>query len=147
MKGYLDDEEKTSEVIVEDDHKRWYKSGDKGHLDEDNFLTIVDRYSRFAKLGGEMVSLSAVEETIRDALGEPELDLVAVNLPDDKKGEKIILLIATETPPLEIKKALIESGMNPLMIPAKISQVNAVPKLGSGKTDFATSRKVALDQV
>ena len=147
MKGYLFDEEKTAEVIIEEDNKRWYKSGDKGHLDEDNFLTIVDRYSRFAKLGGEMVSLSAVEETIRDALNDPELDLVAVNLPDAKKGEKIILLIATETPIPEIKKLLIESGMNPLMIPAKIALVNAVPKLGSGKTDFASSRKVALDQV
>jgi len=97
MKGYLHDEAKTAEVIEELDNQRWYRSGDKGHLDSDGFLIIVDRYSRFAKLGGEMVSLSAVEETIRHALGgDPELDLVAVNVPDSKKGEKIILLIATE---------------------------------------------------
>ena len=147
MKGYLLDSEKTNEVITEFDNKRWYHSGDKGHLDEDNFLTIVDRYSRFAKLGGEMVSLSAVEETIREALNEPDLELVAVNLPDDKKGEKVILLISSETPAAEIKKALIKSGMNALMIPAKITLVNAVPKLGSGKTDFATSRKVALGEI
>ncbi len=146
MKGYLHDPEKTAEVIVEMDRQRWYRSGDKGHLDSDGFLTIVDRYSRFAKLGGEMVSLSAVEESIRKALGgDPDLDLVAVNLPDDKKGEKVILLIANDMTAKEIKQKLLESEMNPLMIPAKITNVNAVPKLGSGKTDFAASRKIAIE--
>ncbi len=148
MKGYLHDPDKTAEVIVKMDKQRWYKSGDKGHLDNDGFLIIVDRYSRFAKLGGEMVSLSAVEETIREALGgDPDLDLVAVNVPDDKKGEKVILLIANEMNAKEIKKKLIESEMNPLMIPAVFKNVNAVPKLGSGKTDFATSKKVALGEL
>ena len=113
-------------------------------MDEDGFLTIVDRYSRFAKLGGEMVSLTAVEQTIRQAMQEPELDLVAVNLPDDKKGEKVILMLSGEHDPKALKKRLIESGMNPLMIPAEIHQVDEVPKLGSGKTDFATARKLAL---
>lgn len=148
MKGYLLDADKTNEVIVEIDDHRWYRSGDKGHLDDDGFLIIVDRYSRFAKLGGEMVSLSAVEEKIREALGvDPDLDLVAVNLPDDKKGEKVILLIANEMSPKNIKKKLIEAEMNPLMIPSTFINVNAVPKLGSGKTDFSTSRKVALGEL
>ncbi|MEE9309847.1 MAG: acyl-[ACP]--phospholipid O-acyltransferase [Cocleimonas sp.] len=147
MKGYLNDPDKTSEVITEIDGQRWYHSGDKGHLDPDGFLVIVDRYSRFAKLGGEMVSLTAVEETIRSALGDEELDLVAVNLPDDKKGEKVILLIATEETAKDLKKKLIDTGMNPLMIPAKFINVNAVPKLGSGKTDFSTSKKVALGEL
>ncbi|MEH6457009.1 MAG: acyl-[ACP]--phospholipid O-acyltransferase [Cocleimonas sp.] len=148
MKGYLLDADKTNEVIVEFDDQRWYRSGDKGHLDEDGFLIIVDRYSRFAKLGGEMVSLSAVEEKIREALGgDPDLDLVAVNLPDDKKGEKVILLIANGMSAKEIKKILIEAEMNPLMIPSTYMNVDAVPKLGSGKTDFSTSRKVALGEL
>ena len=147
MKGYLHDPEKTAEVIAEINGMRWYKSGDKGHLDEDGFLVIVDRYSRFAKLGGEMVSLSAVEETIRNILENPELELVAVNLPDDKKGEKLTLLIADEIPARDLKKKLIEAEMNPLMIPAKFINVNAVPKLGSGKTDFATSKKVATGEL
>ncbi|MCK5895502.1 MAG: AMP-binding protein, partial [Cocleimonas sp.] len=56
MKGYLNAPEKTADVIVEINGQRWYKSGDKGHLDTNGFLTIVDRYSRFAKLGGEMIS-------------------------------------------------------------------------------------------
>lgn len=147
MKGYLHQPDKTDEVIVKIDNHRWYKSGDKGHLDTDGFLTIVDRYSRFAKLGGEMVSLSAVEEKIRIALGDPDLELVAVNLPDDKKGEKVTLLIANEMSSRELKKTLIDADMNPLMIPSTFINVNAIPTLGSGKTDFATSRKVALGEL
>ncbi len=147
MKGYLNDPEKTASVISEIGGQRWYHSGDKGHLDSDGFLIIVDRYSRFAKLGGEMVSLTAVEETIRSALGDEELDLVAVNVPDDKKGEKVILLIATEETAKDLKKKLLDADMNPLMIPSKFINVNAVPKLGSGKTDFSTSKKVALGEL
>jgi Acyl-CoA synthetases (AMP-forming)/AMP-acid ligases II len=62
MTGYLKDPQKTAEVLLEQDGIMWYKTGDKGHVDEDGFLTVVDRYSRFAKIGGEMISLGAVEE-------------------------------------------------------------------------------------
>ncbi len=143
MQGYLNQPQKTAEVIVELDGRRWYKSGDKGHIDKDGFLTIVDRYSRFAKLGGEMVSLSAVEQDIRDRLSEPTLEIVAVNLPDAKKGEKVILLLAGDHDPKAMRRQLVESGMNPLMLPAVIHRMDEVPKLGSGKTDFATARQIA----
>ncbi len=142
MLGYLNDEEKTSKVIVELDGQRWYKTGDKGHLDEDGFLTIVDRYSRFAKLGGEMISLTAVEEQVRLALEQPELELVAVNLPDEKKGEKIILLIAQDIELASIKKAMLEIKSNPLMLPANVKVVDEIPKLGSGKTDFKAAKQL-----
>jgi acyl-[acyl-carrier-protein]-phospholipid O-acyltransferase / long-chain-fatty-acid--[acyl-carrier-protein] ligase len=145
MLGYLDDEEKTNEVITIIDGKRWYKTGDKGHLDEDGFLTIVDRYSRFAKLGGEMISLTAVEEAVRNSLGEPELELVAVNLPDEKKGEKVILLVAEDYQLEDIKKAMLDSKINPLMIPAEVKKVDEIPKLGSGKTDFKLARQQLLE--
>jgi acyl-[acyl-carrier-protein]-phospholipid O-acyltransferase / long-chain-fatty-acid--[acyl-carrier-protein] ligase len=140
MLGYLDDQEKTNEVITVIDDTRWYKTGDKGHLDEDGFLTIVDRYSRFAKLGGEMVSLTAVEETICNALDKPELELVAINLPDEKKGEKIILMIAEDIQLEDIKKAMLEAKANPLMIPSDIKVVDEIPKLGSGKTDYKMAK-------
>jgi acyl-[acyl-carrier-protein]-phospholipid O-acyltransferase/long-chain-fatty-acid--[acyl-carrier-protein] ligase len=145
MQGYLNDEEKTNEVIVEIEGNRWYKTGDKGHLDEDGFLTIVDRYSRFAKLGGEMISLTAVEEQIRTALQKPELELVAVNLPDEKKGEKIILVLAEDCDIDTVKKAMLDINSNPLMIPADVKVVDEVPKLGSGKTDFNAAKKLLLD--
>lgn len=57
MKGYLGDEQKTAEVICEIDGVRYYKAGDKGYIDELGFITIIDRYSRFAKIGGKWLAL------------------------------------------------------------------------------------------
>lgn len=144
MTGYLNDDIKTREAIVEIDGIRWYKTGDKGVLDNDGFLSIVDRYSRFAKLGGEMVSLGAVEQAIRDALNDPELELAAVNVPDEKKGEKIIVLIAGDHEPEAVRQALVESKSNLLMVPAEVHVVDEVPKLGSGKTDFSAAKALVL---
>ncbi|NCA72202.1 MAG: acyl-[ACP]--phospholipid O-acyltransferase, partial [Sphingobacteriia bacterium] len=145
MKGYLDDPVKTAEAVVELDGQRWYKTGDKGHLDSDGFLTIVDRYSRFAKLGGEMISLGAVESGVRQALDQPELELAAVNLPDERKGERILLLVAGEVEPEALRARLLAAGMNPLMIPSEVIRVADIPKLGSGKTDFGALRRLALE--
>jgi len=145
MLGYLNDRQKTDEVIVSIDGRRWYKTGDKGHMDEDGFLTVVDRYSRFAKLAGEMISLTAVEELVRSTLKDPELDLAALNLPDDKKGEKILLVVENRTNGEDIRKALLAAGINPIMIPAEIINIECIPKLGSGKNDFTTLRRMLSD--
>jgi len=142
MKGYLNQADKTAQVIDVMDGARWYHSGDKGHLDSDGFLSIVDRYSRFAKIGGEMVSLSAVEEQIQHSLSNHELDLVAVALSDDKKGERIILLSTEDIKLDEVKKSLSANGISALSHPAKIIKVDEIPKLGTGKTDFGTAKKV-----
>ena len=145
MLGYLNDPERTAKAIVEEAGMRWYKSGDKGHLDADGFLTLVDRYSRFAKIAGEMVSLTAVETQVCRALNEPELELCALNFPDPKKGERIVLLVASETLVLDdLSRRLLESGMPPLSLPAEYRRVAAIPKLGSGKTDFGAARALAL---
>ena len=143
MQGYLNQPEKTASVVVEMDGLRWYKSGDKGHLDEDGFLTIVDRFSRFAKIGGEMVSLSSVESEVRKILNQPELPLVAVNLPDLKKGEKIILLMQSEENTEGLRQQLITGGMPALSLPTEIYKVPEVPLLGSGKTDFFNAKLMA----
>lgn len=145
MTGYLNDPEKTRSVILEMDGRRWYKTGDKGHLDSDGFLTIVDRYSRFAKLGGEMISLGAVESEIRKVIAEPDVEMVAVNIPDEKKGEQIVLLITLAIDGAELRKRLLEANCNPMMIPAIVQQVDTIPKLGSGKTDFGGAKIVALE--
>lgn len=144
MSSYLNDPEKTLSVLVELDGRRWYKTGDKGHLDSDGFLTIVDRYSRFAKLGGEMISLGAVEQEIKKVLTDPDIDMVAVNIPDDKKGEQIVLLSTLAIEAHDLRTKLLEIHCNPLMIPSRILLVDAVPKLGSGKTDFSAAKKKAL---
>jgi acyl-[acyl-carrier-protein]-phospholipid O-acyltransferase/long-chain-fatty-acid--[acyl-carrier-protein] ligase len=144
MLGYLGDPARTAQVIVERDGLRWYRTGDKGHVDADGFLTIVDRYSRFAKLGGEMVSLTAVEEAVRGTLGDPELDVCAVALPDARRGEQVLLLVAGESVQADaIQARLLAAGCNPLMVPAAYRHVAEIPKLGSGKTDFTGARALA----
>jgi acyl-[acyl-carrier-protein]-phospholipid O-acyltransferase/long-chain-fatty-acid--[acyl-carrier-protein] ligase len=146
MLGYLDDPKKTDEVIVELDGKRWYKSGDKGRLDVDGFLTIVDRYSRFAKIGGEMISLGAIEGAIGQLLPE-EVEILSTALPDGKKGEKVALLVAGEILLEEIKGLIDAAGLNPLMRPSEIIPVEAIPKLGSGKSDFKRAKQIALEAI
>ena len=147
MKGYLKDEKKTEEVIAHIDERIWYKTGDKGHIDADGYLFIVDRYSRFAKLGGEMVSLGTIEGEIQACINNDDVDFLAVNLPDEKKGEKVILLIQGYAKSEELKKILIDSGMNPLSIPSQIFDVQEIPKLGTGKSDFAAAKKLAMDLI
>jgi acyl-[acyl-carrier-protein]-phospholipid O-acyltransferase/long-chain-fatty-acid--[acyl-carrier-protein] ligase len=93
MQGYLDDPTRTAQAIVTLDGRRWYRTGDKGHVDADGFLTIVDRYSRFAKLGGEMVSLGAVEQSLMRAVDDADFEVIVVALPDEKKGERLVALV------------------------------------------------------
>ena len=144
MKGYLKKPEKTAEAIELIDGYRWYRTGDKGHLDEDGFLTIVDRYSRFAKIGGEMISLTTVEEEILDACNDKDLEIAATCLPDQRKGEKIVLLVTNKLDKNQLKKLLSDAKVNPLYHPAQVLMVEEIPKLGSGKTDFGATKKIAL---
>jgi acyl-[acyl-carrier-protein]-phospholipid O-acyltransferase/long-chain-fatty-acid--[acyl-carrier-protein] ligase len=146
MQGYLNNPEKTDSAIKVIDDSRWYVTGDKGHLDEDGFLFIVDRYSRFAKIGGEMISLGAVELATQQVLPE-EAEVIAVNVPDDKKGEQIVLLTTTMLDLDTLKKAMLANGCNPLLLPAQILILEQLPKLGSGKTDFNRAKQLTLQRV
>ncbi|MEA3491795.1 MAG: acyl-[ACP]--phospholipid O-acyltransferase [Campylobacterota bacterium] len=142
MQGYLDDAEKSQEVIWSQEGIRYYLTGDKGHVDSDGFITIVDRYSRFAKIGGEMISLGSVEEQISLLFGD-QVTLVATAINDPKKGEQIILLYSSDLRHDEIVKAIKESDIIPLMKPSRLIQVEELPKLGSGKTDFKKAKIIA----
>mgnify|MGYP003689185603 FL=1 len=144
MKGYLKIPEKTAEVIELIDGYRWYRTGDKGHLDEDGFLIIVDRYSRFAKIGGEMISLTTIEEEILDACNDKDLEIAATCLPDQRKGENIVLLATNNLDKNKLKQQLSDAQVNPLYHPAQVLIVEEIPKLGSGKTDFGETKKIAL---
>ncbi|MDR3346661.1 MAG: acyl-[ACP]--phospholipid O-acyltransferase [Campylobacteraceae bacterium] len=142
MKGYYKNDEKTNEVIVKIGEWRYYKSGDKGHIDEDGFVTVVDRYSRFAKIGGEMISLTSVE-TLISALFQEETDIIALNLPDSKKGEKVVLLFSGEKSYEEFTQIIKSAQLPPLLTPSEIYKVEALPKLSSGKADFKASKELA----
>ncbi len=145
MLGYLKAPEKTAEVIVELDGRRWYKTGDKGHLDKDGFLTIVDRYSRFAKIGGEMISLGSVESAINSLLPE-KIEILTTTTSDEKKGEKVVLLFSGDMDEAQMKTLIGASDLKPLMRPAVIIRIEAIPKLGSGKNDFGQAKAIAREQ-
>lgn len=148
MKGYLNEPNRTASVIAEIDGLRWYKTGDKGKLDDDGFLTILDRYSRFAKIGGEMVSLAAVEAAVVSTLPQSDMELTAVAIPNAGKGEQIVLLVSnTSEDPRALRKQLIEARISPLLLPSTVLVVDAIPRLGSGKTDFARAKQLALVQI
>lgn len=147
MKGYLKDPERTEKSIAVIDGKRWYKTGDKGHIDEDGFITIVDRYSRFAKLGGEMVSLGAVDFKISENPNFDEIEHFAVAVPDGSKGEKIVLVYAGEPSEDEIRQLLRQIGLPPLMVPGAVVKVEELPRLGSGKADVQTGKRIAMERL
>jgi acyl-[acyl-carrier-protein]-phospholipid O-acyltransferase/long-chain-fatty-acid--[acyl-carrier-protein] ligase len=144
MDGYYRNPEKTAEALREIDGKRWYVTGDKGYLDGEGFLHIQDRYSRFAKIGGEMVGLGAIEKALREVVNIPEFETIVVNLPDTRKGEKLVALVTVGVDPRRMRDGLVLNGLNTLAFPAQYYLVNEIPKLGSGKTDFATAKNLAM---
>jgi acyl-[acyl-carrier-protein]-phospholipid O-acyltransferase/long-chain-fatty-acid--[acyl-carrier-protein] ligase len=143
MQGYLDDPQRTGEVIFEREGLRWYITGDKGCLDEDGFLTLIDRYSRFVKIGGEMISLGAVEEQAQRILSADQR-MIAAAVPDARKGEQIVLLVEGESCD-GVAEQLRRGGMPPLMQPARVYAVAELPFLGAGKADLQAARRLALD--
>ena len=150
MKSYLDDEDRTKKALKVINAKTYYITGDKGKLDEDGFLTIVDRYSRFAKIGGEMISLGAIEELISKFIESTDnlIDFLVTSLEDEKKGEKIVLLISNANKEFiqELKEKILKNFDNKLMIPSEIKIVEEIPKLGSGKKDFVKAKYLASQE-
>lgn len=149
MTGYLGAPEKTEEVIRDVDGLRWYVTGDKGRLDNDGFLWILDRYSRFAKIGGEMVSLGAVENFAQAAIEESadpkaqDAEVMATSIPDEKKGEIVVLLVNKELDIAQLKQDMQTQGATPLMLPERWIILDELPKLGSGKADHSKAKQIA----
>ena len=153
MQGYLKNPVKNQQVIKDIDGLRWYVTGDKGSIDEDGYLTIIDRYSRFAKVAGEMVSLTAVEQVLAKvlALNSSDHELVAVALSDTKKGEVIAVLGTLPCSLADVRQAMVDNQCNPLLIPNRLItlealQLKTLPKLGSGKTDYQQIKQLLLQQ-
>ena len=144
MQGYYNKPELSDSVLLNLHGERWYITGDKGYLDADGFLSIVDRYSRFAKIGGEMVSLSAVEQALKPHITNDKTQILAMAVPDAKKGETIIVLYSGELNEAELKAALNTANIAGLMQPKRYVKVDEIPLLGSGKTDFTSAKRIAL---
>src|SRR6266852_3593128 len=110
FEGYLHDPERTAEVLQDG----WLKTGDLGRFDEDGFLYIEGRLSRFSKIGGEMVPHEALEHKIVDLLdlsGKDERTVAIVGVQDEAKGEALVLLSAVDVDLAELRKKLHESGV------------------------------------
>jgi acyl-[acyl-carrier-protein]-phospholipid O-acyltransferase/long-chain-fatty-acid--[acyl-carrier-protein] ligase len=142
MSGYLNDQKKTDEVIYRDSGTIYYLTGDKGHLDSDGFITIVDRYSRFAKIGGEMISLGSIEQRLAELFGD-EIAICATTIDDDKKGEQIVLLFSGDLSQEELRDRVKSSSIIPIMRPSRYIKLDELPKLGSGKIDFKGAKRLA----
>ncbi|MFD1676554.1 AMP-binding protein [Alicyclobacillus fodiniaquatilis] len=135
MKGYLLHEQG---YIPTDG---WYDTGDVVTVDEAGFVTIIGRLKRFAKLAGEMVSLNLVEQLAAQCYGST--DFAAINVPDSRRGEKIILV--TTDPNLSLASLqtfIAQTGYSRLHTPSEVRWIEEFPLMGSGKTDY-----VALKQL
>jgi len=113
----------------------WYDTGDIVSIDEEGFVTIVGRAKRFAKIGGEMISLSVAERIAE--LARPRSRHAVVTLTDPRRGEKLVLL--TEASGLdrgELVAAAQRDGYPEIAVPREIFTVTALPLLGSGKTNY-----------
>lgn len=120
----------------------WYACGDVVSVDRDGFLTVRARLKRFAKVSGEMVSLDAVEQLAAQCFGTE--GHAAVNLPDVRKGERIVLYTVDKSASRQALRAwLARSGQSMLLLPAKIVVVPQLPLLGSGKTDYVRLKELA----
>lgn len=147
FKGYLKQPRKTEEVLQND----WFRTGDIGRLDEDGFLYIEGRLSRFSKIGGEMVPHESIEEHITRALhleGDSERRIAVVGVPDDDKGEALVLIstVASEAVKQEIiqlRYTLLEQGVPSLWIPRRLVRAEAIPVLASGKLDIKACERLA----
>ncbi len=143
FEGYLHDREKTAEVIQDG----WFKTGDLGRFDEDGFLFIEGRLSRFSKIAGEMVPHETIESKINTLLaesGNSERLAAVVGVPDESKGEALVLLTTTDIDAATLRSKLQEAGFTNLFIPKIIFKIPAIPLLGSGKLDVKSCRDIAL---
>ena len=132
MLGYLRHD---NPGVIEPPEDGWYDTGDIVEIDEEGFVTIAGRAKRFAKIAGEMVSLTAVEAHAAQAW--PGHAHAAVAIPDARKGEQVVL-VSTKSD-ADRKDLLADGqarGISELMIPRAIITVEAIPVLGTGKTDY-----------
>ena len=141
MAGYLGQPEKTKEVLQD----CWYVTGDIAAIDDDGFIRITDRLSRFSKIGGEMVPHIKVEEAINQILGEQSC--VVTSVPDEQKSERLVVLcLHTETTPAAVWEQLSRTDLPKLWIPKRQNfyLVETIPVLGTGKIDLQAVKALAL---
>jgi len=147
MKGYLNRPEETGQVIRDG----WYITGDIAKYDEDGFITITDRLSRFSKIAGEMVPHQKIEDEIHDILKTNERIVVVTAVPDERRGERLIVLHTplNGTNVHHVWEQLNGRGLPNLWVPSErdFKQIPEMPVLGSGKVDLKRIKELAKELV
>jgi acyl-[acyl-carrier-protein]-phospholipid O-acyltransferase / long-chain-fatty-acid--[acyl-carrier-protein] ligase len=143
MLGYL---RADNPGVIEAPPDGWYDTGDIVNIDDLNYVTILGRAKRFAKIAGEMVSLTMVESKLQELY--PDCFHAVVAVPDKKKGEQLVLFTTlTKADRKKITDGLRGLGVADLMIPKTLFELEKMPLLGSGKTDYVTITRMAKDKV
>jgi len=148
FEGYFKETDQTTAVLRDG----WYKTGDVGRLDEDGFLFIEGRVTRFSKIAGEMVPHLTVEQRVVEALdlhpahgeGPP---VAIVGMPDEKRGESLVLLTVVPVEQADLRRKLVALGLPNLWIPKVIKRVGAIPITATGKLDLRECRRLAAQAV
>lgn len=146
MKGYLDDPERTGEVLRDG----WYVTGDIAAVDDDGFIEITDRLSRFSKIAGEMVPHIKVEQKLHELAKSLDRLFVVTGVPDEKRGEALVVVAAGYAGDLgALLKELNTSDFPKLWIPerSRFYTVEALPTLGTGKLDMAGIKKIVAEKL
>jgi len=142
MLGYLNAPARTAEVMRDG----WYVTGDIAMIDDDGFIRLTDRVSRFSKIAGEMVPHVRVEEAISEILDDAPAAVAAV--PDESRGERLIAFYTSpDVSPDTLWSRLCESSLPKLWVPKRdnLYRVDAIPLLGTGKVDLKRVRALALE--
>lgn len=143
MLGYLNDKEKTAQVM----HKGWYITGDIASIDENDYITITDRISRFSKIGGEMVPHSRIEEALHSIEKSDEQQFIVTSIPSEQKGENLVVLHTIDEGKIHsILQKLSALDLPKFYLPRfdHFIKIETLPKLGSGKTDLQKAKQIAL---
>lgn len=146
MRGYLHRDDLTKRVIRDG----WYSTGDIARIDADGFITLTGRASRFAKIGGEMVPLERLEEELHAAMDTNDRVVAVTAVPDEKRGERILVLhlpLPEGHEPKKLCDALTARGLPNLWVPGPrdFVPVEQMPILGSGKLDLQRLKQLALE--
>ena len=142
MLGYL---KADNPGVLEPPAEGWHDTGDIVAIDADGFITIKGRAKRFAKIGGEMVSLAAVEALASDLW--PDAQTAVASLPDPRKGERLVMLTTKEGADRATFQAYAKArGASELMMPGEVTIVDKLPLLGSGKVDHPAVARLVRER-
>ena len=142
--GYLNDDAKTRAALRDG----WFVTGDLGRFDDDGFLYIEGRLSRFSKIGGEMVPHGTVEQKIVELFDLDQTEAyaaVVMGVPDAAKGEALVLVTTQALDAADVRERLLTAGFSALWIPRVVLRVEKIPVLGTGKLDLKECKRLALD--